>query len=67
MDLDHDPTWSPLSELTKQVEKEAWWCWAKEEGEPFRVVPPLKGEKWEPASAHAFGRGVYRQLRAVLP
>jgi hypothetical protein len=53
--------------IKERVDKEAQVEWALQEGEPFVVVAPLEAEKWSEPVRVAFGRGVYRQIKSVLP
>lgn len=41
--------------------------WALKEDMPFEVIPPLPEVKWEGPVLYAFGRGVYREVRRILP
>jgi hypothetical protein len=62
-ELTHDHTWSPLKALEAQVQKEDWYRWANKEDAPFKVVPPVKVEKWPAAPLHVL-KSQLRQLIA---
>lgn len=70
MDTFYEPRWSILSakeQIARQVNKEATREWGRSKVEKFQVIPPLKAEKWDGPALHVFGRGVYREIKRLIP
>lgn len=59
--------WTLQSAIKERVEKEALAEWALKADEPFEVIPPMTTSEWQAAPMHALARGMFREVRRLMP
>lgn len=59
--------WSLESAIKQRVEKEATAEWALTKSEPFQTIPLMVVSEWSEAPLHALARGMFKQIKSVMP
>lgn len=55
------------ADVQRVAEEEALREWAQKDVAPFEVVPPLKVQAWSGPALYVLGRGMYKQIKSIIP